>query len=98
MNGCRRDGDDLILTLRIQPKASRDEVCGLHGEAIKIRITAPPVEGKANAHLIKLLAKHFKVPKGQVTLISGENGRDKVVRIHSPKTFPEWVESDRDYS
>ena len=92
MTGCRRDGDDLILTLRIQPKASRDEVCGAHGDAIKIRITAPPVEGKANAHLIKLLAKLFKVPKGQVTLVSGETGRDKLVRIHAPKAVPEWAD------
>lgn len=90
MKGWRREGDDLILTLRIQPKASRDEVCGEHGEAIKIRITAPPVEGKANAHLIQLLAKRFKVPKSRVTLISGESSRDKVVRIASPEELPEW--------
>ena len=94
MNGCRRDGDDLILSLRIQPKASRDEVCGTHNDAIKIRITAPPVDGKANAYLIKFLAKLFKVPKGQVELISGETGRDKVVCIRAPKAIPEWVESD----
>jgi len=90
MRGCRRDGDDLILTLRIQPKASRDEVCGEHGEAIRIRITAPPVEGRANTHLIGFLAKLFKVPKGRVSLISGEGGRDKVVRVQSPRELPGW--------
>ncbi|GAB6041163.1 DUF167 family protein [Endothiovibrio diazotrophicus] len=95
MKGCRREGDDLILTLRIQPKASRDEVCGEHGDAVKIRITAPPVDGKANAHLIKYLAKLFRVPKGQVTVVSGDTGRDKVVRIHAPRELPDWAVSDR---
>ena len=94
MSGCRWEGDDLFLALRIQPKASRDEVCGEHGGAIKIRITAPPVDGKANAHLIKFLAKLFKVPKGRVLLVSGETGRDKVVGIQAPQALPEWVKSD----
>ncbi|MBL3617569.1 MAG: YggU family protein [gamma proteobacterium endosymbiont of Lamellibrachia anaximandri] len=69
------DGDDLTLRLRIQPKASRDTFVGPHGDDFKIRITAPPVDGKANTHLIKLLAKAFGVPRSQVTLVSGETSR-----------------------
>jgi len=59
----RWDGDDLILDCHLQPKASRDEFAGLHGERLKIRLTAPPVEGKANAHLLAFLAAAFGVAK-----------------------------------
>ncbi|MBA1444420.1 MAG: YggU family protein [Gammaproteobacteria bacterium] len=82
------DGDDLTLRLRIQPKASRDTFVGPHGDDFKIRITAPPVDGRANAHLIKLLAKAFGVPRSQVTLVSGETSRSKCLRIHAPKKSP----------
>lgn len=56
-------GEDLLLRVYIQPKASRDNIVGLHGDEIKIAITAPPVDGKANAYLTKYLAKLCKVPK-----------------------------------
>lgn len=86
------DNDDLILTLRVQPKASADELADIMGTARKLRITAPPVDGKANKHIIALLAKMCKVAKGNVTIESGELGRNKRVRIKSPKLLPEGVE------
>ncbi len=83
-------GDTLLLTLRVQPRASCDEIVGPHGEdALKVRITAPPVDGKANQHLIKFLAKAFGVAKSQVTLLKGDSGRDKRFAIDSPKQLPE---------
>ncbi len=81
--------EELFLSLRIQPRSSRDEITGPHGAALKVRITAPPVDGKANAHLIRYLAKAFGVTRAQVELISGQTGRDKRVRIRSPKRLPE---------
>jgi uncharacterized protein (TIGR00251 family) len=86
---CEWQGEDLILRVRVQPKASRDEICGLQGEALKVRITAPPVDGKANAHLIKYLAKQFGVAKSAITLLSGETGRDKRLHIHAPARLPQ---------
>ncbi len=80
----RWQGDDLILSLRLQPRASRDEVVGVQGDALKIRITAPPVDGKANSYLIKFLAKLFDVPTARVTLLSGDTARDKRVCISRP--------------
>ncbi|AYC31130.1 YggU family protein [Pseudomonas cavernae] len=88
MSWHRWDGDDLILDCHLQPKASCDEFAGLHGERLKIRLTAPPVEGKANAQLLKFLAAAFGVAKSQVRLESGELNRQKRVRIHSPKRLP----------
>ena len=82
------DGDDLILDCHLQPKASRDEFAGLHGERLKIRLTAPPVEGKANAHLLAFLGKAFGVPKSAVILESGELNRQKRVRIPRPTRLP----------
>jgi len=64
-------------------------VVGPHGDAIRVRITAPPVEGKANDHLVRFLAKRFGVHRRDVTLLSGESGRDKRVRIASARPDPE---------
>lgn len=89
MSYFRWDGEDLILACHLQPKASKDEFAGLHGERLKIRLTAPPVEGKANAHLQAFLAKAFGVAKSQVHLESGELNRQKRLRILSPKNLPD---------
>lgn len=80
--------DGLVIRLYIQPKASRDQVVGLHGDELKIAITAPPVDGQANAHLIKYLAKQFRVAKGAVILEKGELGRHKQIRIINPQHIP----------
>ncbi|MDG3087114.1 DUF167 family protein YggU [Vibrio hannami] len=87
------EGEDLVLRLYIQPKASRDKIVGLHGEELKIAITAPPVDGKANAHLTKVLSKQFKVAKGQIDIEKGELGRHKQVRIHSPALIPSEIQA-----
>lgn len=82
------EGADLVLAVRVQPRASRDRIEGPHDGRLKVRLTAPPVDGKANAHLIKVLAKAFGVAKGAVTLEAGQAGRDKRVRIRAPKDLP----------
>lgn len=85
----RWDGEDLILHLRIQPKASKDEFAGPYGDRqYRIRITAPPVDGKANQHLLRFLAKSFGVAKSRIELLSGASGRDKVIRIPHPAKRP----------
>ncbi len=95
MDGYRWDGEDLVLAVHLQPKASKDEFAGLHGDRLKIRLTAPPVEGKANAHLMAFLAKAFGVPKNQVSLESGELNRQKRVRIARPQRLPEGLQITR---
>lgn len=81
----------LVLRLVIQPKASRDGLMGLHGDEFKVAITAPPVDGQANTHLVKYLAKQFKVAKSQVSIEKGELGRHKQVRIENPQQIPTEV-------
>ena len=71
----------IILNLYVQPKSSRTRITGLHDGAIKLSITAPPVEGKANTQVTTLIAKLFKIPKSAVTLLSGHQGRHKRIGI-----------------
>lgn len=69
------------LRLLIQPKASKNEIVGPHNGALKIRIQAPPIEGRANEELIAFLSEVFDVPKRAVSVLKGETGRQKVVFI-----------------
>ena len=84
----------MILHVHVQPRASHDEFAGRYGDTIKVRITAPPVDGKANAHLIKFLAREFGVAPAAVELLSGETGRRKRFRIRAPRVVPAGVGSD----
>lgn len=84
----RRNGDELTLTLHVQPGAKRSEVAGLHGEALKIRLAAPPIEGRANAALCKFVAKLFQVAPRDVTLKQGEQSRHKVIAISGSTVDP----------
>ena len=67
--------------VRVQPRASRSEVVGVHGDALKIRLSAPPVDGAANDALIEFLAHVFAVGRRDVRILSGETSRSKVVEI-----------------
>jgi uncharacterized protein (TIGR00251 family) len=69
------------LSVRLQPRARRDEVVGMRGEAVVIRVNAPPVDGKANAALTAFVAKRAGVPKSSVSVVKGHTSRDKVVRV-----------------
>ena len=84
----RWDGEDLLLRVHAQPRASRDEIAGVHGDALKIRVAAPPVDGEANAALCRFLGKLFGVAKSAVSVERGDTGRAKTVRIRAPATLP----------
>lgn len=77
----RQDGTDVLLALHIQPGAKKTEVAGQHGDALKIRLAAPPVDGKANDALIAFLAGRLCVPKAHVVLVAGQTSRSKRVRV-----------------
>lgn len=78
----REDQHGVIMPCWIQPKSSIDAIAGVHGDAIKITITAPPVDGKANEHLCKCVAKLAGIPKSSVELVSGMTSRRKVIRLY----------------
>lgn len=85
-----RDGS-LLLRIYLQPKASRDQIIGQHQNEIKIAITAPPVEGQANAHLVKFLAKQFAVAQHQVVIEKGKLSRHKQILILQPQQIPSQI-------
>jgi len=92
----RWEGEVLVLSLRVPPKSHRDEIIGpwvdAQGyESLKLRITAAPVDGKANAHLIKFLAQVFGVAKSRVCVVSGQNGRQKRVHILALSKLPPTI-------
>lgn len=92
IEGCRWDGDDLVLALKVQPRASRDQLV-VDGDRLRARITAPPVDGAANVHLIRFLADAFGVSASRVRVLHGNASRTKVVRIGAPQTLPECLSS-----
>jgi uncharacterized protein (TIGR00251 family) len=74
-------GGGVRIAVQVQPRASRTELAGLHGEALKIRLAAPPVDGAANEALIRFLAETLGVPRAAVMISSGQSGRRKSVTV-----------------
>jgi len=82
----RRDGALWLLELHVQPGAKRTEAVGEHGGRLKLKIAAPPVDNKANAHLLAWLAAQLGVPKSAVRLVRGETSRQKTVAVSGVET------------
>jgi uncharacterized protein (TIGR00251 family) len=83
MNQIQQAADGVRIRVRVVPRASRTELVGLHGDELRIRLTAPPVDGAANEALVSFLADRVGVARSSVRLLSGETSRSKVVLITS---------------
>ena len=77
----RQSGEDVLVTVRVQPRAAKAGLAGERAGALVVRVTAPPVEGRANDAVCRVLAKAAGVPPSRVVVERGATGRDKVVRI-----------------
>ena len=92
-------GVDLELNVHAQPGARRSEVQGVHGDAVKVRIQARPVDGAANKALLEILAEALNVPRNRCALIAGETGRKKRVRVegpdraHAESVLARWIQT-----
>ena len=84
----RRDGNDLLLEVRVQPRASRTEFGGMVGGRLRVRLNAPPVDGRANAALVEFVAEACDLPRARVTLEKGTTVRDKRLRLHGLASIP----------
>ncbi len=78
--------DGLIFTVHVQPRASRNEICGLQGEELKLRLTAPPVEDAANKLCIDFIAKQLGIAKSKVSIIAGTKSRHKTIKVAGVKS------------
>jgi uncharacterized protein (TIGR00251 family) len=76
-----RRGDAVRFSVHLQPRASKNEIVGLQGTSLKVRVTAPPVEGMANDALVELLSKALHVSRRNVCIVSGASSRTKVIDI-----------------
>lgn len=77
----RSDGESVVFALRVQPRAKRNAIVGVHDGALKLEVTAPPVDGAANDAIVKLLSKALDVAKRDVEIVRGHASRDKTVRV-----------------
>jgi uncharacterized protein (TIGR00251 family) len=82
----RETGAGAVFRIRVVPRASRSGIAGIQNDALKLRITSPPAEGRANEECIRLLAETLGVKKGQVTIIAGYASRTKTVAVEGLKT------------
>ena len=80
--------ENIILKVYLQPKSSKNEIVGPYRDGVKIKITAPPIEGKANKSLIQFLSKELGIPSSQVEIIKGQRAREKTLSISGIKN---WV-------
>lgn len=81
----------ILLHCQVQPRASRDRIAGLHDDRLKIQITAPPVDGKANRHLTAYIAKVAGVPKSRVSVVRGETSRNKTCLLQGLAALPDGL-------
>ncbi|MCB1802583.1 MAG: YggU family protein [Gammaproteobacteria bacterium] len=88
----RWDGNDLLLQVKVIPKSSSDELAGVQGDHMRVRITAPPVDGKANVHLVRWLAQVFGVSRSAITIEAGTLARIKRIRVHAPARLPDAID------
>lgn len=84
----RKTKEGWLISVHAQPGAKKSAVAGLHGEALKIRIAAPPVEGKANEALTAFVAKALGLPRRAVSIVKGESSREKLMLVADAKVNP----------
>ncbi len=77
----RESGGGVTFAVKVHPRARKNAIEGEVGDALKLSLTAPPIDGKANQACVELLAKFLKVPRSSVTIASGQTGRNKVIRV-----------------
>lgn len=87
----KQENDSVIIKIYVQPGAKRTEIAGLHGEALKIRLASPPIDGRANELLLKYIALLFNVPLRQVELKRGDKSRHKIITIIGSKIEPSFI-------
>jgi uncharacterized protein (TIGR00251 family) len=83
-----KDSSEVLLKVYLQPKSSKNEIAGAYRDGIKIRVTAPPSEGKANKALIKLLAKELRIPESNIEILKGHHSREKILKIVGSSDSP----------
>jgi len=77
---------DITIKVKVEPRSSKSGIVGPYGDSLKVKLTSPPVEGKANKELIEVLAKEYGIPKKNVEIVSGHNSKNKTVKLVGVKS------------
>ncbi len=78
--------DGVVIKIKVQPRASKNRVAGVIGDALKVTLTAPPVDGAANAACIDFFSALLQVPKNRIEILSGHTGRTKLLKVYGLKS------------
>ncbi len=84
--------NELTLKIKVEPRSSKAGIVGQYGDALKVKLTSPPVEGKANKELIEILAKEFCIARKDVEIISGQSSKNKIVKLYGVKSIKDGPE------
>lgn len=84
--------NELTLKIKVEPRSSRAGIIGQYGDALKVKLTSPPVEGKANKELIEILAKEFSIARKDIEIISGQSSKNKIVKLYGVKSVKDRLE------
>jgi len=87
-NWMRQDGDDLVLSVRVQPRASNNEILDVRDGRLRLRTTAAPADGKANQAVIKLIAAYLQIAPSRISVLRGKTQRNKQLRVAGPVNLP----------
>jgi len=87
----RNRKNELTIKIKVEPRSSKTGIVGPYGNALKVKLTSPPVEGKANKELIEVLARELKVKKKDIEIVSGQSSKNKVVRINGITSIEERI-------
>ena len=79
------------IKIKVEPRSSKSGIVGLYGDALKVKLTSPPVEGKANKELVEVLAKACGIRKGDIEIVSGKSSKNKLVRIAGIQSIAEII-------
>ncbi len=81
----------MIIKIKVEPRSSKSGIVGPYGDAIKVKLTSPPVEGKANRELVEVLAKNLGIAKKNIEIISGKSSRNKIVKLFGIKSIDDLM-------
>jgi uncharacterized protein (TIGR00251 family) len=81
VNRQSRPGNEITIKIKVEPRSSKSGVMGRYGDSLKVKLTSPPVEGKANKELVEVLSKAFGIKKIDIEIISGKNSKNKLVKL-----------------
>ncbi len=87
----KNNNDSLIINIKVEPRSSKSGIAGIYGDGLKVKLTSPPVEGRANKELIEVLAKEFGIKKKDVEIISGKKSKNKIVKLIGVKRIEDRI-------